>query len=138
MATINELMTQIRAKYDIVEEKDAGYTANNKIKNIDIWYRQDNVIQYRRIHLFIKNDGDAEFYAYNPLGTTTKTFTDKIYDKLEQILEIDNNIKTITIQDTNNRYKRGYATIQIYTDGKLTEKKILFWEENNDIKYQII
>jgi len=141
MATLNDLLDDIKTNYDVVELIDRGTTAGDKIHEYDLWYRENNIIKFKRLHIYIASDGTAEWYGENPIPVTpSPTFTSKVKTKVTNIISSNTSIKHIKIEDIDPELER--ATVVVYIDdgsGNIIEKKAaIFKAADGSLDYLLL
>lgn len=135
MATISDLLNKLNEKFDIISLEDKGTTAGGKVKEYDMWYNQEGVIYYKRIHIFVDDDGNAFWFGENPLGGTPQSsIIDEIKNKIKEI----ENLVDYSIDKLDEEEKKAILTVFI-DDGTtlITKKAILTKDENNEWNIEI-
>ncbi|RLI86171.1 MAG: hypothetical protein DRP01_04765 [Archaeoglobales archaeon] len=140
MAKMEELLKQVREHYNVVELTSRGYTAGGKIAEFDMYYLENDTIRYKRLHIFTDKEGNAYWYGENPIPPERRvTFTQEINEKIRDILSRETSVKYIRLDDVNERAERAIATAMIEKEGKVEEKRVLLYrDEEGKIAYAIL
>ena len=100
MVTKQDLLDKVNNGFDVVELIERGTTAGGKIHEYDLWYRKNSIVYYKRLHIYVSEDGSAEWYSENPIPKETQpveSFEDKVRNKLKNVLKNNKNIKPINL-----------------------------------------
>jgi len=142
MATKDELLNQIEEKYSVISIEEKGKTAGDKIQEYDLWYNDNGIVRYRRLHIFEDNKGNAYWYGENPILQTTEpveTFDTKVRNKAKDVISKNENIKHIKIDDIDIIMERATATVYVDVSGVIKEKKATIYKnQDNTISFEIL
>jgi len=139
MATVQDLLDSIAAKFDVAELIDRGTTADGKIHEYDLWYRQNSIIFYKRLSIYVHGD-EAEWYGSNPIPSDpVPTFSQRVENKIANIIETSADIKYLAIDSVNDFIKRAIIVGYRDVDGTITEFRAYIWEDaEGKLQYAMI
>ena len=142
MATKDDLLNEIQENYSVISLEDKGTTAGGKVREYDLWYDDNGIIRYKRLHIFEDNKGNAKWYGENPIPQPpkpTETFDIKVKNKAKTVLSENKDIKHIKIDDIDSILERATATIYIDESGVVKEKKAAFYKDSDgNIVFEIL
>jgi len=97
-------------------------------------------VRYKRLHIFTDERGNAYWYGENPIPAGRRiTFTQEINEKIRDILSRETSVKYIRLDGVNERVERAIATATIEKEGKVEEKRVLLYrDEEGKIAYAIL
>ena len=132
MATLNDLLDEIRNAYDVVELIDRGTTAGGKIKEYDLWYKENGVVKYKRIHIYTGPDNTAEWFGSNPIPQKEiVSFAAELREEMEKEISEMSNAIHYTIEQMDEDKQRALAVVYL-DDGTSIVKKRVFLKKNKD------
>ena len=142
MATKDELLNQVQKKYSVISIEEKGKTARDKIQEYDLWYNDNGIVKYRRLHIFEDENGNTYWYGENPIPQTTEpveTFDTKVRNKAKDVISKNENIKHIKIDDIDTIMERATATVYVDVSGVIKEKMaVIYKNQDNTISFEIL
>jgi len=142
MSVLKNLLNRIKDSFDVIELVERGTTAGDKIQEYDLWYNDNGIVRYKRLHIFEDKNKNAYWYGENPIPQTTKpieTFDTKVRNKAKDVISKNENIKHIKIDDIDIIMERATATVYVDVSGVIKEKKaVLYKNQDNTISFEIL
>jgi len=142
MTSKTDLLGQVQKKYSVISIEEKGKTAGDKIQEYDLWYNDNGIVRYRRLHIFEDENGNAYWYGENPIpedSGTVETFDNKIRNKAKDVISKNENIKHIKIDDVDPVLERATATVYVDVSGTVKEKKAVIYKNQDDtISFEIL
>ena len=130
MSNIKDLLNEVSNSFDVVELISRGTTAGGKIHEYDLWYRKNSIVYYKRLHIYVSEDGSAEWYSENPIPKETQpveSFEDKVRSKLRNVLKSNKNVKHVQIDSVDSGLGRATVTVFVDDSGTVKEKKAVVY-----------
>lgn len=126
MVTKQDLLDKINEGFDVVELISRGTTAGGKIHEYDLWYRKNSIVYYKRLHIYVSDDGSAEWYSENPIPDNTpapEPFENKVRSKLKDVMKNNKNVKHVEVDTVDPSLGRATVTVFVDDSGVVKEKK---------------
>ena len=137
MATLQDLLDDVAANYDIVELIEKGTTAGGKIFEYDLWYRSKGIVAYKRLHIYVKDDV-AEWYNSNPIPIVAPileiTFQQRIETEiLVPLYDSNSNIKYLAINTIDSTRKKAEIIGKVLVNNIIKTKYVFVHEDNEGV-----
>jgi len=132
MPSLDELLNQIQESYSVILLEDKGTTAGGKVKEYDLWYDDNGIVRYKRIHIFDDGKGNYQWYSENPIPRAkTTSFMDEVRNEIDNRISKMENAVYYEIDRVDEQGKRALVTIFI-DDGTSLKTKKAFIKKNKD------
>ena len=122
MPSITELISEIQKHYDVLKLEDKGTTAGGKIQEYDLWYKDGDIVRYKRLHIWRAEDG-SYWYSENPIPRPSETpWVNILREKAEEELMKQEGIIFWSILTTDDEHKRAILEVWVDDGSKLIKK----------------
>jgi len=134
MASISDLISQIQKHYDIVKLEEKGTTAGGKIYEYDLWYKDGDIVRYKRLHIFRGEDG-SYWYSENPIPRASPSATkwaDALREKAEEELMKHEDIVFWNVLNIDEAHKRAILEVWVDDGTSLKTKKVFIGQKSDN------